>query len=135
MADKGEGYEMGRLSGAINSSLDEPVGRGTLGSNSGPEDPTTKNAITIEPPKPEEFPMDNQVEVKHGCMRRCRAKCCSREPNKKQQGFETNPNLRVKNTIKRIVNGRYVLTIMTFVTIFALIGVSLVHLLSNLNFL
>ena len=35
-----------------------------------------------------------------------------------------NPNLRVKNTIKRIVNGRYVLTIMTFVTIFALIGVS-----------
>ena len=57
-------------------------------------------------------------------MRRCRNKCCSRDGDKNKLGFEVNPNLRVKNTIKRIVNGRYVLTIMTFVTIFALIGVS-----------
>ena len=67
----------------------------------------------------------NQVEVKQGFLRRCRAKCCKRDPNpKKPVGFESNPNLRVKNTIKRIVNGRFVLTLMTFVTIFALIGVS-----------
>ena len=82
--------------------------------------------MVIEPPKMDDggFPVDNGVEVKAGCMRRMRNKCCSREPAKKQQGADINPNLRVKNTIKRIVNGRYVLTIMTFVTIFALIGVS-----------
>ena len=54
-----------------------------------------------------------------------RSKCCKRDAHpKKPVGFESNPNLRVKNTIKRIVNGRFVLTLMTFVTIFALIGVS-----------
>ena len=83
--------------------------------------------MKIESPdlKSDFFPTEQQVEVKQGFLLRCRNKCCSRDNNaKKPSGVESNPNARVKNTIKRIVNGRFVLTIMTFVTIFALIGVS-----------
>ena len=76
-------------------------------------------------------PDSGSVEVKVGFLKRCMNKCGrNANANKKQIGFESNPNLRVKNTIKRIVNGRFVLTLMTFVTVFALIGVS-AH--SNLN--
>ena len=69
---------------------------------------------------------EKNVQVKVGCLKRCRTKCCSKEPvpGKKIPSFESNPNLRVKNIIKRIVNGRFVLTLMTLVTLFALIGVS-----------
>ena len=66
------------------------------------------------------------VVVKQGFLQRCKAKCCKKDPNKKPVGLESNPNLRIKNTIKRIVNGRIVLTLMTFVTLFALIGVSMI---------
>lgn len=71
-----------------------------------------------------EFREDKNVEVKEGFLKRMAAKCGSRDQPKKPIAFESNPNLRIKNTIKRIVNGRFVLTLMTFVTIFALIGVS-----------
>ena len=81
---------------------------------------------------PDEF--DKQVEVKQSCFRRLRKKCCSKDPAKKPVGVESNPNLRVKNTIKRIVNGRFVLTLMTFVTIFALIGVSAIIVPKDLEF-
>ena len=66
------------------------------------------------------------VVVKQGFLQRCRAKCCKKDPHVKPVGLESNPNLRIKNTIKRIVNGRFVLTLMTFVTLFALIGVSMI---------
>lgn len=127
--DKGE-TELGKLARDVNTSLDEGKvrmnanGGNAPGANGG-ENP--KTAIKIEAPpdlKSEIFPVEQQVEVKQGFLSRCRNKCCSGDNNKKQSGFESNPNARVKNTIKRIVNGRFVLTLMTFVTIFALIGVS-----------
>ena len=96
----------------------------TIGSNAGDE----KGKIMEEGAAKEDLiakdDLDKHVEVKQGFLRRCRQKCSS-SGNKKAVGFETNPNLRIKNTIKRIVNGRFVLTLMTFVTIFALIGVSI----------
>ena len=76
----------------------------------------------------DEFAKDDsknkQTIVKEGCIQRCMSKICKQDPNKKPLGFENNPNLRIKANIKRIVNGRFVLTLMTFVTLFALIGVS-----------
>ena len=74
--------------------------------------------------EPDELKDTKNVEVKQGFLKRIVAKCSSKDQPKKPVAFESNPNLRVKNTIKRIVNGRFVLTLMTFVTIFALIGVS-----------
>lgn len=50
---------------------------------------------------------------------------CKRDTKKAQPGFEHNPNLHIKQVIRKVVNGRFVLTLMTFVTLFALIGVSL----------
>lgn len=72
--------------------------------------------------EPDELKDTKNVEVKQGFLKRIVAKCSSKDQPKKPVAFESNPNLRVKNTIKRIVNGRFVLTLMTFVTIFALIG-------------
>ena len=115
--------ELGKLTNNSASLDDKQVN--TLGSAGGEE----KGKITEEGgvAKDELIPkedLDKHVEVKQGFLRRCRQKCSS-SGNKKAVGFETNPNLRIKNTIKRIVNGRFVLTLMTFVTIFALIGVSI----------
>lgn len=70
------------------------------------------------------MPEEQPVVVKEGFLKRCRNKCRSKQDPVKQPTFESNPNLSVKNTIKRIINGRFVLTLMTFVTLFALIGVS-----------
>ena len=77
----------------------------------------------------DEFEKDDpkkQAIIKEGCIQRCLSKLCKSDPNKKPLGFENNPNLRIKANIKRIVNGRFVLTLMTFVTLFALIGVSII---------
>ena len=38
----------------------------------------------------------NTAIVKEGLIARCRTKCCTRDPNKKPAGFESNPNLRIK---------------------------------------
>ena len=65
------------------------------------------------------------VEVKLGFMTRCREKCCKKDVNKKATGTEMNPNLRLRSNIRKLVNGKFVLTLMTFVTLFALIGVSI----------
>ena len=76
--------------------------------------------------RPEEFKSEipKKVAIKESLFQRCKAKCCTKDPNKKPVGFESNPNVRLRNNIKRLVNGRFVLTLMTFVTLFALIGVS-----------
>ena len=140
--DKGEagGVELAKVTnnsaGNLNSSIDEGQGRiNTKGSHAGEngEQKVVKNDEGNL--KSDFFPTEQQVEVKQGFLQRCRARCCSCDNNKKQPGIESNPNARVKNTIKRIVNGRFVLTIMTFVTIFALIGVSIfISTISNSNF-
>ena len=114
--------ELGKFTNQSASIDDKNVN--TIGSNAGDE----KGKIMEEGAAKEDLiakdDLDKHVEVKQGFLRRCRQKCSS-SGNKKAVGFETNPNLRIKNTIKRIVNGRFVLTLMTFVTIFALIGVSI----------
>ena len=80
-----------------------------------------------------EDPKNNHTIVKEGFIQRCLTKCCKKDPNKKSTGIESNPNLRIKSNIRRIVNGRFVLTLMTFVTLFALIGVSIQRNYSNSN--
>ena len=115
--DKG-GVEMQRLhqNSSGNDDKLQVMTNGSAGPNEGDKDGA-----------PDEF--EKPIEVKQSFFRRCRKKCCKKDPKaaqaQKPVGLESNPNLRVKNTIKRIVNGRFVLTLMTFVTIFALIGVSI----------
>ena len=69
---------------------------------------------------------EKTIEVKQGCLKRCAVKFAPKnQPSKKPLGYEQNPNLRVKNTIKHLLNGSFFLTLMTLVTFFALIGVSI----------
>ncbi len=112
--------EMGKLNqNSVDKSLEEH--KGTLNSQGNVSE---KAKTEADQSAPDDF-VDKPVEVKQSFLKRMRDKCCRRDQNKpKPVGFEINPNLRIKNTIKRIVNGRFVLTLMTFVTIFALIGVS-----------
>ncbi len=115
--------EMGKLNqNSVDKSLEEhKIVNGTLNSQGNVSE---KAKTEADQSAPEDI-VEKPVEVKQSFLKRMRDKCCRRDQNKpKPVGFEINPNLRIKNTIKRIVNGRFVLTLMTFVTIFALIGVS-----------